>query len=300
MTAAVLVVGSLTLAACGSDDAPSRDTAPPPTAPFTTEAPAPAASTPSAVSPTSQPGTYVRQTPAADCGNGYPVPLTVEAESVAEIASLSLISACGTEAGDAMFLANRSELVWRIYADAAAGAVSTTHSARTPAQEILQQVAGQASIMEPGSGIEIPAAPAYVHWYADPALTAVLAATVQVQEKVIETAIDKSPNVLREGSRARAHYTCALTGYQTANAALKTYGADSDEKRTEAVADGVESVFSSAGECRTALQSADDEQLATQKISRRALPELDASPRTTRVQTIARPVRSSWRFHSRT
>lgn len=233
------------------------------------------------------------QYPPNDCGGNYPEQLNVEAESTEEMSSLALISACGSRAGDRLRLANHSEMVWQIWVEDRAGPVVTTHSARTPAQEILQRVAGDISIMEPDSAVEVPVHPAYVHWYAVPALTGVYASLTKTQALFVSSAIDKSPELLRKGSRARAHATCAVAGYQAADAAIETSEADSMRERTEAVTDAVESVFEGAGKCRDAVNAADSEQLKRGQISKRVLPEMDAT-RQLRLNAIAEPVMKSW------
>lgn len=64
-------------------------------------------------------------------------------------------------------------------------------------------------------------------------------------------------------------------------------------ERTAAVVNGVDSVLTSAGDCRTAMEAADTEQLTTRKIARKVLPELEAAPLARRL-TLAGPVAKSW------
>ena len=219
--------------------------------------------------------------------------------------SLSKIGACSSNSGKSTFIGNNSDIVWRVYTDAKAGNVPPpVHSIMVP--DVLTELAQNALngvvvppgalLMEPNSGVQVPTWPEYVHWYADPALTAVYAQIVDLEEKAIDAAIDKSPEVLREGTRARAHLTCAKIGYDFATGAIKTYQAESWKTQTEEIAKAVESVASTNKECRDALEAADTEQLNTRAISRRVLPALDETPQTERLLKIAGPVGRSFPF----
>jgi hypothetical protein len=149
--------------------------------------------------------------------------------------------------------------------------------------------------MEPNSGIEVFTRPEYVRWYADSALTAVCAQVVELEEKAIDAAFEKSPNVLREGTRARAHATYATIGYDVATSAIKAYQGESWEARTQAVAGAVKSVVETKEECRRQLRMADAEQLhITRTIYKPVLPALEGSSEAARLAKIAGPVRRSW------
>lgn len=277
-----MVCTTLLVAGCADPDPPSAPVMPSAAArpqPALTFAPAPQVQ-------------LTHPTPPQNCTDQrFPYPLTVQAESTAEISSLTLIDACTNQGGTATYLRNRSELVWRIYAPPPA---TVNVVRRTLAQAVLVDATRDGRIMGPKSEMVATAGPGSVRWYADPSLTATYASIVELEKSAIDKAVDKSPSVLRDKSRARAHLTCAVVGYGAATSAVEVSKAASDSERTQKIAEGVQSVVTGVGGCRDALQAADAEQVRSGRIAAPVLAELDSTPLPTRLQLIARPVEKTW------
>lgn len=209
----------------------------------------------------------IHLTDEANCPGDFPIALPVRPDSASEVPYLSFIDACTDVPQTGTWLSNRSDVVWRVYVDGPTTVPMTVHDqdADQPALAVFGLAMARQEVVHntlaPMVGVEVPAPPDQISWYADTAATGVFAQITEAEQTVIDKAIDHSPEVFEEGTREHAMATCASAGYTAAKSV-----SDTD---AQSAADQIESVWgagSGAAECLSEMKSVDEEQISKNEL----------------------------------